>query len=47
MIIKEVATNQSIIDHYSELIAQTKIDDQSKLNIYISPQLITALGKEK
>jgi len=48
MIVKgEVTTTQSIIDHYSEHNAQTKIDDQSKLKSSTTPQLISALDKEK
>ena len=48
MIIKgEVTNTQSIIDHYSVLNIQTKTNDQSKLKSSISPQLISALDKQK
>ena len=48
MIIKgETTTTQSIINHYSNLTTQTKTDNQSKLKSSSTPQLISALDKEK
>ena len=51
MVIKGKTTNtQSIIEHYSDLNAQMRKDRQSKqdkLKNISSPQLISALDKEK
>ena len=48
MIIKgETTTTQSIIDHYSYLNTQMKMDNESKLKSSSTPQLISALDKEK
>jgi hypothetical protein len=48
MIIKgKETTTQSIIDHYSELNIQTKTNDHDKLKSPTTPQLISALDKEK
>ena len=46
MVKGEVATRQSIIDHYSELNDQIKLNDQDKLKSIDAPQLISALDKE-
>ena len=43
----EMTTTQSIIEHYSYLKAQMKIDKQSKLKSSSTPQRISALDKDK
>ena len=47
MVKGEVTSTQSIIDHYSELNDQTKTNDQEQLRSTASPQLISALDREK